>query len=114
ISDLTAGTANTRIDQDWWIGLDEQTPDRLWNWGQLVNRCSFHAGMSSWALRTEDRAIEGAIILRENWIPSQGSGAVLIEYLASAPYNRTELVPQPRFTGCGKRLVLFAVATSYF
>jgi hypothetical protein len=46
-------------------------------------------------------------------IQNAESGAVIIEFLATAPWNRTKLTETPSFTGCGSALVLFAVADSY-
>lgn len=120
VSELTPVVAGERIDNAWW--LDFSSGDSLWTWQRIVANAVRITGKSARfpseavSLLDDARTVHAAMVYNESALSilDPGSGAVIIEYLATAPWNRASLTVHPIYSGCGTALVLFAVAASYF
>lgn len=129
---LTRGMAKTEVDNDWWAAMPapkevlRREPDRNWRWAELFNELKSKKGgryVRGWALRTaEDGLVQGVMLYRTNalshFLGSSGERkpVVYVEYLATAPWNRSRLTkPNPaRFRDVGPSLLRLAVAHSHY
>jgi len=111
------------IDTHWWQRLDapesrlRQAQDRHWRWAELLADDADDADdadVESWALKSAEGYIDGALILRTDALSAlqPGEGAIYIDRLATAPRNRDGLTPSPRYRGVGKSMLRFAIARS--
>lgn len=109
------------IDANWWVNLPSiraKEPDHHWKWAKLPRSYETSAEHRLFticnALRTNDNRIQGAIIYRLNGKSylCKDEGAVFIEWLATAPYNRPRLKNPPVYQGAGTALLLQAMAAS--
>ncbi|HVX09580.1 MAG TPA: hypothetical protein VHC22_00125 [Pirellulales bacterium] len=116
---LTAETAEEYIDKGWWTGLDgeDNEDDRYWDWSKFIHQHRYGSRSKKYefrALRTDDHAIQSAIILETNVQTPNYPPGVRICNLSSAPWNRFSLAGENRrYCGCGRQLVVFACIVTY-
>lgn len=119
IVELTVGLAHEHIDGRWWIGVDSQRRyaemDGRWSWSDLVAECRYNPLRECFAVQLSDGSMGAAarVALDACSVLQPGSGAVLLDRIATAPCNRDWLNPEPRSRGCGEGLVRLVVARSY-
>lgn len=116
-----------RIDEEWWLDvphnlrLQPHAYDPHWRWLEKWNRATSPVdpadrGMiEAVCVITSDSRIQGAATFRLNFtsVLQEGRPAVGLEFVATAPWNRRSLTPEPQFSQVGSVLVLHAVYTSY-
>ena len=93
-------------------GLPE---DLHWDWKKKTDWSRSLMALQRFAL-TCDRELQGLMLLnmaKYSKLPSQvGRHLAYIEFVATAPWNRPDLVGQPRFRGVGLALMRVAVEVS--
>lgn len=117
---LDSDTAAKSIDGQWW--RDIPSPKRLqphaydshWVWATEMQRVAAYPLMEGVYLEARRRT-QGAMIYRFDGQSRLASGekSVYVEFLATAPWNRDELVSCPEFDGVGRALVKHAVLHSH-
>lgn len=118
---LDPALAKKSIDFAWWSDSSLANAnlageeDRHWNWAAVVQKWRYKTYAECLALRTPDKAVQAAVIGLANGssLLEKGQGCVIVERLATAPWNRESLVDEPRFRGSGTGLLLHLVCLSY-
>lgn len=130
---LTPEMASDGVLKSWWewnrIPKDRLLAERdsTWPWDAIASKSLDHDFFEALALRTPDQRIQGCIqYALSNYQDSNetygdchsslvpGAGTVYVELLATAPWNRLELMGDKReFQGVGKALLVFAICASY-
>jgi len=117
---LTPELAAAGLDDRWWNNPPGSTDgqseeDAEWNWEQLSIEAN---GMDYWeaiALQTSSGALQGAMVYRADAksVLEPDSGAVFVENLATAPWNRKRVIAAPENGGVGPELLCQAVHHSH-
>jgi hypothetical protein len=94
----------------------EKWPQDLhWNWRKKVVSLRQLLGLRGFSILREDH-LEGLMIVnltKQARLPTQrGKPIAYVDYLSTAPWNRKEIVPKPRYRGVGRAAVLAAVKLS--
>jgi hypothetical protein len=118
---LDPALAKSGIDSRWWkdprltLADPNHEEDRHWVWAKLVQKWRYKPYAECLAVQTSGRQVQGAVIalLNGNSLLEPGNGAVIVERLATAPWNRPNLVRNPQFRGVGLGLLFFLVCQSY-
>lgn len=118
---LARETARLAIDRDWWTveGVSEERlreeVDRHWVWKLLVSKYQNKPYFRSMAVQLDDGSIQGAMICRMDAksVLEPGERVVLIDRLATAPWNRVGLTKTPHFRGVGSALLVYAMCLSW-
>lgn len=120
IVDLTPDLAEQRLHNEWWADeglLDHFEPppiDRDWDWNEMaIENEGRKLSDKKFALTTGDGAVQGAMMISDEPIPSRLSkraDAVFLELLFTAPRNRPALRRdgQPFYVGVGTHLLAWA------
>ena len=89
--------------------------DSHWKWGSYVRRLRKNLLAKCAAARTADNVYQGAIIYRRDGVSllQPNTGAVYVEYIASAPHNRHDYAEKPLYSGVGEGLMYLAMLDSY-
>lgn len=90
------------------VGLD--TDDAFWDWARKKRLTLSDDRYEAYALESE-RLTHGLLWLETQWHRSQwsvGQPLVYVEAVASAPWNRRLLDPEPWLRGVGTKLLAFA------
>ena len=93
-----------------------QIPEDIdWNWNKFVRRVHKNPWARCAALQTPDHRYQGAIIYREDGVSliEPYKGSVYAEYLATAPWNRSDYAARPLYRGVGEGLMFLAILHSY-
>lgn len=121
IVELTRKQANA-INSNWWAAPSKKArvneDDHHWPWAKLVGEARLGPGgqySRCVAVQTGDGAIQGAAIyyLNGQSFLEENVPAVLVDRLATAPWNRDWLVSSPRYRGTGTALLYWVIAHSY-
>jgi hypothetical protein len=120
---LTRDLAQRKVDAIWWAGLGvryrmrKDQKDHHWVWYKKVGKLRNDHFVRCVAVQTDDGEIQGTMIYHLNGqsLFEAEEGAVLIDYLATAPRNRPNLLyPQvSHYRDVGKGLVAVAMLHSY-
>jgi hypothetical protein len=113
--------AQTQIDGKWWQvpevtrSARQQENDYQWRWAKRVGELVNDRWHEAVAVQLADGSIEGAIVYWTNTrsFVDPEQGAVYVEALATAPRNRSGLVPTPEHRGVGEGLLIRSVVHSY-
>ena len=94
----------------------EKWPQDLhWNWRKKVISLRQLLGLQGFSVIREDE-LEGLMIVnltKQARLPAQrGKPIAYVDYLSTAPWNRREIDPNPRYRGVGRAAVLAAVKLS--
>ena len=94
----------------------EKWPEDLhWNWQNKIARRRELLGTRGLSLMC-NKELQGLMIVdltKGAKLPNQrGKPIVYIEYLATAPWNRSQIVEQPVYCGVGRAMVLAAIKLS--
>ncbi|MFO0830219.1 MAG: hypothetical protein U0637_00110 [Phycisphaerales bacterium] len=117
---LTREDGAQRINHRWWgvppgstCGGGEQ--DRDWNWEELCGEALSKDYWEAVGLATQDDRLQGAIIynVSAKSVLSSGAGAVYVDNLATAPWNRKWVTDTPAYQGIGPELLCQAVHHSH-
>jgi len=94
---------------------DHNLQDAHWEWVQKRLERRDMMAWSSFAVEAED-VTQGLMFVRMDTFAREASGRgkhiVEIDLLATAPWNRFRLVPQPQFKGIGRLLMAAAISLS--
>jgi hypothetical protein len=106
------------MEDNWWSRVGAvKSPldcegDCHWRWPTMIQFGSTFK--DALAVRTPDGDIQGAAIYNTSGRSYLGGeGAVYVEYLAAAPWNRGRLAVNPVYCGVGKNLMFQMVCQSY-
>ena len=108
-------------EDNWWAGIFEpkspiaDEPDYHWNWVDVISRQVLNKPTArSVCLKSPDGAIQGAMVYRigARSALNPGKKVVYVDRLATAPRNRSNLVPTPRFSRVGECLLRYAMVDS--
>jgi hypothetical protein len=121
IETLSRETAKNHIDLQWWNNLGstladpQDEPDSHWEWREIVSKVQSKRFFASKCVRTEDQAVQAAILFQVDAksVLETGEKAIFVDRLATAPRNRGKLVQRPVFRGAGTGLLSYAIAQSY-
>jgi GNAT superfamily N-acetyltransferase len=119
--ELDPALAKAHIDSRWWkdprlTQADSQDEEvRHWVWAKLVQKWRYKAYAECAAVQTVGGAIQAATIglLNGRSLLAPGLGSVIVERLATAPWNRGWLVQRPQYRGAGVGLLFFLICHSY-
>lgn len=123
IVQLTKWRAFWHVDRCWWKdpttlarGWTRQD-DADWRWCGKVRRLRKNPWTRCAGLQVpgKDTRFQGAIIYRRDGqsLLEDDKGALYVEYLAAAPFNRRGYVSNPAYLGVGEALLTLAIAHSY-
>ena len=124
IRPLARRVLSRRVMQDWWsdedIVVDPVRPpiDRHWDWANaVIDRDGVVLRSRRVGVVTDDGAVEGAMVLSVQPFESTiepGRGALFVELLCAAPWNRPNLRRDGKryFVGVGSELVAYAAHAS--
>lgn len=118
---LSSDVAAWRIDKSWWQGFSatklrkEGVLDDHWVWEEEISAVRTNSFAEALSVTTRDGSVQGAIIYRNDAISYLDSnrGCSLVEFLASAPWNRKKLVESPRYFGVGLVLIKHVLRHSH-
>ena len=121
IESLDREMAKVKIDGNWWRPLTDATsklmdePDSEWRWRDLISRAQNKPFFLARCAKSANGEIQAAVLLRVDAKSAlmEGEGAVFIDRLATAPWNRPNLTKNPVFRGAGTGLITYAIALSY-
>ena len=113
--------AKVKIDSNWWLSMTElksdlkDEPDSEWRWRDILSRAQNKPYFSARCAKSANGEIQAAVLSRVDAKSAlmQGEGAVFIDRLATAPWNRPNLTKKPVFRGAGTGLITYAIALSY-
>jgi len=113
--------ANRGIDLSWWQDLAgalrplRDEPDSDWDWRRIVSHHQNKPFFRAVSVQTDDQLIQAAMLFQVNALSALADGqpAVYVDRLASAPWNRDSLAPNPVFRGAGTGLIRHAMLVSY-
>jgi hypothetical protein len=117
---LTPERAREQIDGLWWKGVPPELRkpplvlDGDWKWSGIVEEETASGFGEAVCIVTSDLQVQGAAVYRfdARSCLEAGQGAVFLEYLATAPWNRERLSREPRYRGVGLALLKFVVRDS--
>jgi len=118
--ELTPDLAAAGLDDRWWNrppgsteGQGEEDAD--WNWKDLATEANGTDYWEAIALQTSSGALQGAMVYRVDAksVLVPGVGAVFVENLATAPWNRKRVTSRPEYGGVGPELLCQAVHHSH-
>ncbi len=118
--ELTPELASTALDDGWWNkppgsthGKGEEDAD--WNWEQLSTETNGKDYWEAIALQTTSGVLQGAMVYRVDAksVLEPDVGAVFVENLATAPWNRKRVTATPQYGGAGPELLCQAVHHSH-
>ena len=123
IDRLTPSYARRLIMRRWWVNIpatparSSEEADQSWHWDQFVREANteFHRSYVALSGRGGRLEAECAIIFRldARSLLEPGRGAAYLQYVASAPRNRSRLVgTQAVYKGIGEALVTTAILES--
>ncbi|MDP4194851.1 MAG: GNAT family N-acetyltransferase [Bacteroidota bacterium] len=126
-SKLYFGISSKNIDdyEQLWIPMfyseKKEVQDRLtvedahWNWRKKVLLCEGILAYGTYALEADNKT-QGMMItetvMHQSKLQSTES-LIYIEFIASAPWNRSYLVPHPKYKGVGMVLLSQAIGESF-
>ena len=121
IESLDREMAKVKIDGNWWRPLTDAVsklmdePDSEWRWRDLISRAQNKPFFCARCAKSANGEIQAAVLLRVDAksVLMEGEGAVFIDRLATAPWNRPNLTKKPVFRGAGTGLITYAIALSY-
>lgn len=121
IESLDREIAKVKIDSNWWRPMTEfisdlkDEPDSEWRWRDLVSRAQNKPFFRARCVKSVNGEIQAALLLRVDAksVLVEGEGAVFIDRLATAPWNRPNLTKSPVYRGGGTGLIIYAIALSY-
>lgn len=117
---LQPSIAATELDQRWWrmppgsnCGNGEE--DREWNWEELCRDALSNNYWEATGLQTPDGRFQGAIIYSADAksVLNPKAGAIYVDNLATAPWNRRRVNGNPEFGAVGPELLCQAVHHSH-
>jgi hypothetical protein len=113
--------AKMLIDRVWWTELEStitdatDQPDRHWEWRRIVSAYQNKPYFRTVCVTTDDGRLQGAMAYRVDTksMLEPGQRAVHVDRLATAPWNRIDLVGRPLFRRVGTGLLEYAIAQSH-
>ncbi len=121
IESLDREAAKLKIDGNWRRPINDvisdpfDEPDSEWRWRDLVSRAQNKPFFRARCVKSANGDIQAALLLRvdTNSALVDEEGAIFIDRLATAPWNRSNLTKTPVFRGAGTGLITYAIALSY-
>lgn len=105
IATLSREDAKYLINRRWWegwgprLGDPEEEPDRHWDWRLLISRYQNKPFYRAVCVKSADGGVQGAALYRVDALSAlvPGARAVLVDRLATAPWNRAWRAAEPVF-----------------
>lgn len=93
----------------------EEDESAIWNWSGKVTAAGADDHYKSFGI-TYGGQLQGAMLIRTDGVMlnsrERDNAAVYISYIETAPWNRADLTPAPRFAGIGSAFMLTAAGIS--